>query len=496
MSSLWTDGAPELHAPALARDATFDVAVLGAGITGVTCAYLLAKEGRSVALLDAGRVGHGVSGHSTAKVAAQHRLAVSEIASGHGSDAARAYAQANVLGVEQIAGTAAELGIECDLRRKSAFVWAATADQVAAVEQEVAAEVEAGLPAELTSDTGLPWVVPAALRLPDQAEFHPVKYLVGLAQAARDAGAEIFQDSRAMGVKDGDVCSVSLENGRTLRAPRVIVATHFPFLDRGVYFARMHAERSYAIALSVDGAVPQGMYISASGTHSLRSQPDGDEELLLVGGEGHKVGQADEAERMARLEEWARRRFDVREVRSRWSSQDNVSIDGLPYVGKLTPFSDRILTATGFRKWGFSNGAAAAVALSDLTMERDPPEWASVFDSSRLGNARSLVTFAKENANVGAHFAGDRLKRGELTELAPGEGRIVRDGLGQTAVSRDEKGSVHAVSARCTHLGCIVAWNGAERSWDCPCHASRFAPDGSVLQGPAVDPLEPKPVPG
>ncbi len=323
-----------------------------------------------------------------------------------------------------------------------------------------------------------------------------MKYLVGLAQAARDAGAEVFQDSRATGVKDGDVCAVTLENGRTVRATRVIVATHFPFLDRGGYFARMHAERSYAIALSIDGTVPQGMYISVSGAHSLRAQPGGDEELLLVGGEGHKVGQADEAERTARLEEWARRHFDVRDVRSRWSSQDNVSIDGLPYVGKLTPFSDRILTATGFRKWGFSNGAAAALALTDLTMERDPPEWAGVFDSTRLGNARSLVTFAKENANVGAHFAGDRLKRGSLTELAPGEGRIVRDGLGQTAVSRDAQGSVHAVSARCTHLGCIVAWNGAERSWDCPCHASRFAPDGSVLQGPAVEPLEPKPVPG
>jgi nitrite reductase/ring-hydroxylating ferredoxin subunit len=248
--------------------------------------------------------------------------------------------------------------------------------------------------------------------------------------------------------------------------------------------------------MSIDGEVPQGMYISASGTHSLRSQPDGDDELLLVGGEGHKVGQADEAERMARLEEWARRRFEVREVRSRWSSQDNISIDGLPYVGKVAPFSDRIVAATGFRKWGFSNGAAAALVLTDLVLERDPPEWAGVLDSSRLGNARSLATFAKENANVGAHFAGGRLKRPGLGELAPGEGRVVRDGLGQTAVSCGEDGTLHAVSARCTHLGCIVAWNGAEGSWDCPCHASRFAADGSVLQGPAVSPLDPKPVPG
>ena len=184
----------------------------------------------------------------------------------------------------------------------------------------------------------------------------------------------------------------------------------------------MHAERSYAIALAIEGPVPQGMYISADGSRSLRSIPDGAAELLQVGGEGHKVGQADEAERVARLEEWARRRFEVREVRSRWSTQDNVSIDGLPYVGKLTPFSDRILTATGFRKWGFSNGVAAAQILTDLIADR-PQEWAETFDSTRLGNARSLVTFAKENANVGVRFAGDRLKRGGLGDLAPGEGR-------------------------------------------------------------------------
>ena len=494
MSSLWTQGAPELHTAALDRDAVFDVAVLGAGITGVTAAYLLATAGLRVGLIDAGRVGHGVSGYSTAKVAAQHRLAVAEIAGGHGADTARVYAQANLAGVEQIVGLADELGIDCDLRRKPAFVWAESPDEVADVEREVVAERDAGLSAELTEDTGLPWDVPGALRLADQAEFHPVRYLVGLASAAREAGAEIVQGSRAMSVSEGQPCTVRIEGGLAVRADHVIVATHFPFLDRGGYFARMHAERSYAIAMVVDGPVPQGMYISATGSHSLRSQPDGDGELLLVGGEGHKVGQADEAERSGRLEEWARRRFDVREVRSRWSTQDNISIDGLPYVGRLWPFSDRILTATGFRKWGFSNGAAAATMLADRVLGR-PNAWAEVFDTNRLGGPGALATFAKENANVGGHFVAGRLKRGGLGDLAPGEGRVVRDGLGQTAVSRGDDGELSAVSARCTHLGCIVAWNSAERSWDCPCHASRFGPDGAVLQGPAVSPLEPKRVP-
>jgi glycine/D-amino acid oxidase-like deaminating enzyme/nitrite reductase/ring-hydroxylating ferredoxin subunit len=495
LSSLWTDTAPDLVAPPLQHDAELGVAVLGAGITGVTAAYLLAKEGVSVGLFDAGRIGHGVSGHSTAKVTSQHRLALSEISRAHGAEAARVYVQANEAGVAQIAGLAQELGIECDLRRKPALVWAPSQDDVRDLEQEAAASLAAGLAVTLTADTDLPWDVPYALRLDDQAEFHPVKYLVGLAGAAREAGAEVFQRSRAVGVSDGDPSVVRFENGRSVRARHVIVATHIPFLDRGGYFARTHPERSYAIAMETAGPVPQGMYISSPGNHSVRAHPDGGEELLLVGGEGHKVGQADEAERLARLEEWARRRFDVREVRSRWSSQDNISIDGLPYVGPLAPFSKHVLTATGFRKWGFSNGAAAAQMLVDRIADRPNP-WAEVFDSKRLGNTGALATFAKENANVGGYFVGGRLKRGSLGTLEPGEGEVVRDGVGQTAVSRGTDGELRAVSARCTHLGCIVAWNGAERSWDCPCHGSRFAPDGSVLQGPAVSPLGARDVPG
>ena len=495
MSSLWTEGAPRLQAPPVERDLEFDVAVVGAGILGVTVAYLLASDGVRVGLLDSGAVGHGVSGHSTAKVTSQHRLALSEIAREHGPEAARVYAQANEAGVAQIAGLAGDLGIQCDLRRKPAYVWAPSPDDAADLEEEAAAAGDAGIAATLTAETDLPWEVPLALRFDDQAEFHPVKYLTGLATAAREAGASVFQGSRAKDVSDGDPCVVRLENGHSVRARDVVVATHFPFLDRGGYFARMHPERSYAIALEVGGRVPQGMYISSPGAHSVRAYREGDEELVLVGGEGHKVGQADEAERVARLEDWARRRFEVREVRSRWSSQDNISIDGLPYAGPLAPFSKRVLTATGFRKWGFSNGAAAAQILVDRIAGRSNP-WADVFDSNRFGGVRALGTFAKENANVGAYFVGGRLKRGSLGSLAPGAGKVVRDGAGQAAVSRDGEGRLRAVSARCTHMGCIVAWNDAERSWDCPCHGSRFDTDGSVLQGPAVTPLAPRDVPG
>jgi glycine/D-amino acid oxidase-like deaminating enzyme/nitrite reductase/ring-hydroxylating ferredoxin subunit len=442
-----------------------------------------------VGLIEAHRVGHGVTGYSTAKVTSQHKTVYSELRSSFDADTAAAYGAAQEEGLALTMRLAKEQAIECDLRTKPAYVWAESPDAVASVREEAEAARAAGLPASFTEETDLPWGVAAAVRFDDQAEFHSLKYAVGLAEAALGAGAEIFEGTRAMAVHDGEPCRVTTERGHTVTADHVVVATHFPFLDRGGYFARMHPERSYALAASIEGPVPQGMYISIEG-HSLRAHREGGREWLIVGGEGHKVGQADEAERVRRLEAWAHRHFRVQQVHARWSSQDNISIDGLPYIGAVAPFSRHVLTGTGFRKWGFTNAAMGARVLTDTILGR-PNRWASLFDPNRVGPPRAALTFAKENANVGMHFVGDRLKRGAPSDLAPGEGRIVRHGLGQVAVSRDRSGRPHAVSARCTHLGCIVDWNSAECSWDCPCHGSRFGPDGTVLEGPAVSPLAP-----
>jgi len=488
--SLWVETAPAVSFPALDRDETFDVAVLGAGITGVIAALLLKREGLRVALVEADRVGRGVSGYSTAKVTSQHSLTYSKLEASFGKTGAATYGEANEAGLALIVRLAQELGIDCDLRRRPAYTWTESEGERETLEQEARAARAAGLPASFTEDSDLPWPIVGAVRFEQQAEFHPVKYLLPLAQAVAGEGSEVFESTRAVAVRDGEPCRVKSDSGQTLSARHVLVATHHPFLDRSGLFARMHPERSYVLAVRLRGEVPQGMYISTQG-HSLRAQPDGGGELLLVGGEGHKVAQADEGESYRRLERWARERFAVESVDYRWSSQDNVSLDQMPYVGRLAPFSKRVLVATGYRKWGYTNGAAAALMLTDAVLGRTNA-WASTFDSNRLGPARGALTFLKENGNVARCFAQDRLLSGSAADLAPGEGKIVRDGLAQAAVHRDEAGKLHAVSARCTHLGCIVRWNTAERSWDCPCHGSRFAPDGGVLHGPAVAPLEPR----
>jgi glycine/D-amino acid oxidase-like deaminating enzyme/nitrite reductase/ring-hydroxylating ferredoxin subunit len=493
-ASLWMQTTPDAGLPALETDRRADVAVVGAGITGVLTALALSDAGVEVALLEANAVGGGVTGHTTAKLSSLHRLMYADLAAGPGEETARAHGAVNQAGIDTIERLARELAIDCDFRRRDHLTYATDQSELADVRAEATVARRLGLPASFTADTALPYAVAGAVSFADQAEFHPRKFVLGVVEELRRRGVAMFERTPATSVHDGDPCEVRTPRA-TLRAGRVVVATHFPFLDRGLYFARMHPERSYSIAVAVGTPPPPGMFISAgSPTRSLRSHPVDGRELLIVGGEGHKVGQGgDTRERYAALERFARQHFDLETVEYRWSSQDNMPADGLPFVGPLWPLSSRLYVATGFRKWGLAQAAPAAELLRDLIVDRPNP-LREVYDPRRL-EVRGATTLVKENADVALHFAADRLRQRAPAsdKLAPGEGRVVSRGGRQVALARDDEGTLHAVAARCTHLGCIVAFNAAERSWDCPCHGSRFGLDGRVLQGPAVAPLSPKP---
>jgi Rieske Fe-S protein len=353
---------------------------------------------------------------------------------------------------------------------------------------------EAGLPATLVEETPLPYPVEAAVRFDDQAELHLRKYLLALAAQLE---GDVFERSHAVEVDNYAQPTVKTPGGR-VRAGHIVVATHYPFLDRTLAFARVHPQRSYALACRIAGEPQEGMFISAdSPTRSVRGVPAGDDELLLVGGEGHRTGAGGDTERRYRaLETFARDHWDVESVDYRWSSQDNTTIDTVPYVGPATPRSARVLIATGFAKWGITNGTAAAMILTDRILGLDNP-WAELFDPNRLTPRASAKRFVEENARAGVHFIGDRIaKRGTrpIEELGPGEGDIVHANGEKVAGHRRDDGTLVAVSSTCTHLGCQVNWNRAERSWDCPCHGSRFSPEGEVLHGPAVHRLELRPL--
>ncbi len=496
-ASVWIETGPAQPAlPELDHDVRADVAVLGGGIVGITTALLLAEAGVEVVLLEANQLARGVSGYTTAKVSSQHGLIYDTLRSKFGSDGARTYAQANEAALAWMAERVERDGIDCDFRRLPSYAYVTSSSQRSQVEDEVEAALEAGLSASLVETTPLPYPVEAAVRFENQAEFHVRKYLLALAEGL-PSNCRVYENSHAAEVDADEQIVVKTPGGRVI-ADQVVVATHYPFLDRSLAFARVHPQRSYALACRIAGLPPAGMFISGdSPTRSVRGIPIDGEELLLVGGEGHKTGTGGDTERRyRRLEQFAREHWGVISVDYRWSSQDNTTLDGLPYVGPLTPRSKRVLMATGFAKWGMTNGTAAALMLTDRLLGRDNP-WAALFDPNRLELLASASTFFKENAQAGLHFVGDRLTKPGLRsidELQPGEGDIVQLDGEKVAGYRDERGELTAVSTRCTHLGCQVNWNKAEKSWDCPCHGSRFAPDGDVLQGPAVHRLERKPL--
>ena len=491
----WLASTEETAYEPLTREVTADVAVVGGGIVGIVTASLLKEAGLTVALVDSKRLVHGVTGYTTAKLTAGHNVIYEHLTGAFGEDGARAYAEANQAAIEHVARVTAERGIECDLERTANYVYTESSDEVARLAAEADAARAAGLPASLTTETELPFPVAAAIRTENQAQFHPRKFLLPLAASLRGDGSHVFEHSRVIAVDEGDPCFVRTALG-VVRARDVVVATHLPILDRGLFFAKTHPNRSYVVAGRADAAIA-GMYISTeSPVHSLRSTPHEGGRLLLVGGEGHKTGQEPRTdERYARLADWARSRVGLDELEYRWSTQDNYAVDRVPYVGRLRRTAKHVYVATGFGGWGMSNGVAAALVLAELVRGEENP-WAGVYDATRVKPATAARDFAKENGNVAKRWFGDRVRArsDDPASLAAGEGDVFGVDGRRLAVHRDESGSLHAVSAVCTHLGCIVQWNPAERSWDCPCHGSRFDAGGTVIQGPAVRDLKPRPL--
>jgi glycine/D-amino acid oxidase-like deaminating enzyme/nitrite reductase/ring-hydroxylating ferredoxin subunit len=466
--------------------------VVGAGIVGLTTALLLAQHGRSVVVVEAGAVAAGVSGFTTAKVTAGHGLIYSQLESKFEAAAACLYAAAQNAGLELIRRLCAAHSIDCDLESQANYVVASSPNDVAAVQEEAAAARRAGLDASPVT-AALSLTPGTAVRIPDQAQFHVRKYLLALADLVISLGGQIAENSRVTEVAGDGPFVVRTKSG-SVRADVAVVATHYPIVEQGFFATRIHPRRSYVVAAPLTGPTFDGMYISASGpARSVRTAVLADgRRLVLVGGEGHRVGQeADTPGRYAALEHDMRHHFTVGETMYRWSTQDNFSVDGLPYIGAV-PEHDGLYVATGFAGWGMTNGSMAGLTIANAITGSDN-DWAPLFELDRRHIRASAKSFIAENTNVAAQQVADVLQTrpGAPTTIQPGHGAVVSVDGQDVALSRSLDGRLHAVSAKCTHMGCTVNWNAAESSWDCPCHGSRFAPDGQVLHGPATGPLAP-----
>jgi glycine/D-amino acid oxidase-like deaminating enzyme/nitrite reductase/ring-hydroxylating ferredoxin subunit len=481
--------------PSLSEDAAVDVAVVGAGIAGITAAYLLAREGRSVLLLDDGPVGGGMTSVTTAHLANALDDRYVHLERLRGKEGSRLAAQSHSAAIDRIERTVADEGIDCDFVRLDGWLFAVPGETPDTLPRERDAARRAGLDVEIAGRAPLPFDAGPAIRFPRQGQFHPLKYLYAVAAAIERLGGRIVSKTHADAIEDGAPARVRAGK-HTVTAGSVVVATNVPINDRFAIHTKQAPYMTYVVGMTVPrGSVERALYWDTGDPyHYVRLQPmpngDGDLDCLIVGGEDHKSGHADDGRaRHGRLEAWTRERFPMAgRLAFTWAGQVMETLDGLAYIGR-NPGDENVYVVTGDSGMGMTHGTIAGLLLTDLIQGRENP-WREIYEPSRKVVA-AAGEWAKENLDVAAQFAGYAMPGASPGEIPWNSGAVVQRGLSKVAAYRDEKGELHEVSAVCPHLGCIVQWNGSEKTWDCPCHGSRFDKTGKVQNGPANVDLAP-----
>ena len=493
MKSLWLDTAPAIPTDPFEPGSAYDSVVVGAGLTGLTTAALLARSGQRVLILEARTVGAVTTGNTTAKLSLLQGTILSGITSHHNAELVGQYVEANRQGQSWLLRFCDENGISYDIR--DAYTYATTQQGLKSLRREQEAARAAGLDVELTTETELPFEVTGALRLADQAQIHPLTVLAGLAKDYREHGGALVEGVRVTGARheDGEAIKVLTSQGE-VTARNLVLATGIPILDRGGYFSVLKPERSYAAALPVTGTVPQGMYLSVdSPSRSLRTAEADGISYLLAGGNGHTVGRRKHTQELVDdLVGWTVENFDVGTAASyAWSAQDYAPARSLPYVGQLPLMGNNIYAATGYNKWGMTNAVAASLALSAEILGGENP-WARELYKPRVAPLDAASTL-KDNAEVGLEMLtgwASGLVKSADTAPPEGQGVVARENGKPVGICTVD-GVASRVSAVCPHLKGVLNWNDAEQSWDCPLHGSRFSARGQLLEGPAVKDLDP-----
>ncbi|WP_242144357.1 MULTISPECIES: FAD-dependent oxidoreductase [unclassified Bacillus cereus group] len=492
--SYWIDSTSLPTFPALSENIKTEVVIIGAGITGITTAYLLAKEGMKVVLLDSDRILNGTTGHTTAKITAQHDLIYDEFINHFGIDKARLYYEANNQALQFIKEIVKTHHIECGLTEEDAYLYTTCKDELRKLTKEYEAYQKLDIPCEYVTSIPVPLSIQAALVMKKQAQFHPLHYLKKLVEEFIKMGGTIYEHTTAIDIEKGFYPQVITKSGQRITSGYVALCSHFPFYDKSsFFFTRMYAERSYVLAIQSKTEYPGGMYLSIDNpTRSLRSTTIDGTKLILVGGESHKTGQGiNTMLHYEALHSFAEEIFEIENIPYRWSTQDLITLDKVPYIGHINENNPNIFVATGYRKWGMTTSTVAAQLLTTSIKKRNSP-YKELFAPSRFHADPDIKTFASQNLDVAKHLIEGKLEFAlrKPEDLVNGEGAVVRVNGKRAGAYKDDNGKLHIVDTTCTHLGCEVEWNSGDCTWDCPCHGSRFSINGDVVEGPANQPLK------
>lgn len=504
--SVWLDTVDKslLQTRPLNQDIRANVCVIGAGIAGMMVAYSVARAGQNVAVIDDGMIGSGETGRTTAHLVNALDDRYYDIERLFGEEGSRMAAESHTAAIQRIESIIELEQIDCDFERLDGYLFLGKKEQRDELERELEAARTAGL-TDVKLMERMPlsfWDFGPALKFPSQAQFHPLKFLKGLTKAVQRDGGSIYTGTHAdliIDGRNGNPCAVTTTSGYQILCDKIVVCTNTPVNDWLIMHTKQAPYRTYVLGFKVPkGSVPHGLYWDTSDPyHYIRLQtaeePHADYEFLIVGGEDHKTGQADDTEdRFRCIEEWTRARFPMaQEITHQWSGQIMEPVDYMGFIGKNPGEDQNTYIVTGDSGNGMTNAGVAGILITDLIMGRENP-WEKLYDPSRI-TFRAATDFAKENLNVAEQYA-DWLKPGDVEsydEIPAGSGAVIRRGARKVAVYKAEDGTIHERSAMCPHLYCVVDWNDTEKSWDCPCHGSRFDAYGKVLNGPAISGLEP-----
>lgn len=489
MSSYWIDTSKQTNYPKLNSNISTDICIIGGGITGIATAYMLKDSGLNITLLEASEIAMGVSANTTAKITSQHGLFYDYLLKSYGFDIAKRYLDSNEEAINTIKNIVKKENIDCNFENEDSYVYTCSKNYVQKIKDETSAVKFLGLDAKLVTETSLPFDIKAGICFPNQAKFHIRKYILGILPSL--SKINIFEHSRVTNIKAQNGLYKVFANEHTVNCKYVIMATHYPIKNfPGMYFLKMYQDKSYVIAVDTKKPLFNGMYISAEEPIiSFRTADN----LLLVGGSGHKTGNTniDLDKSYLNLENYIKGFYPDAEVKYKWTTEDCISLDKIPYIGKFSKLFDNIYVATGYKKWGMTTSHVAAKIISDDILGKEN-KYASIYSATRFAPLKNHKEFSNMLNQSIYSLAINKIKKPKLnyTQIPNNCGGIADYKGKKIGLYKDENGKMYAVKPYCTHLGCELSWNNLDKTWDCPCHGSRYDYTGKIITEPTTRNLE------